>query len=142
MIRNAFVILISILAVAGCVPSPETDSAPNFIIIFDDQHNSKHMGWSGMGDGVRTPNIDRLAAESVTFTNAYASCPVCAPARHSVYTGHFPSRHGVVMNDMELTEGMPTLMELLAGGGYTTANVGKALRTIQRPQGLPVCLEP
>ncbi|MCP4314019.1 MAG: sulfatase-like hydrolase/transferase, partial [Bacteroidetes bacterium] len=101
------------------------EKQPNFIIIFDDQHNSKHMGWTGQGEGIKTPNIDRLASESVTFTNAYSSCPVCAPARHSVYTGLYPSRHGVVHNDRALPKGVPTMMEQLAKAGYTTANVGK-----------------
>lgn len=98
---------------------------PNFIIIFDDQHNSKHMGWTGLGDGVKTPNMDRLAAESITFTNAYTNNPVCAPARHTVYTGHYSSRHGVILNDRPLADDVPTMMELLAEAGYTTANVGK-----------------
>jgi len=97
----------------------------NFIIIFDDQHNSKHMGWTGLGEGVQTPNIDRLAAQSVRFTNAYSSCPVCAPARHSVYTGRYASRHGVISNDRALADSIPTLMEILAEEGYTTANIGK-----------------
>jgi len=111
-----------------CFSSCQSDvkeQALNYIIIFDDQHNSKHMGWTGMGEGIKTPNIDRLAKQSVTFTNAYSSCPVCAPARHSVYTGLYPSRHGVIHNDRALPEGIPTLMEVLAEAGYTTANVGK-----------------
>ncbi len=116
--------------VAACIFSSGCTTAVkerplNYIIIFDDQHNSKHMGWTGQGEGIKTPNIDRLAAESVTFTNAYSSCPVCAPARHSVYTGLYPSRHGVVHNDRALPEGVPTMMEQLAEAGYTTANVGK-----------------
>ncbi|MFY0651789.1 MAG: sulfatase-like hydrolase/transferase [Cyclobacteriaceae bacterium] len=114
--------LLTILLLSCRDKAPER---PNFIIIFDDQHNSKHMGWTGLGEGIKTPNMDRLAAQSITFTNAYTSCPVCAPARHSVYTGHYASRHGVIMNDRPLSEEIPTLMELLAESGYTTANVGK-----------------
>lgn len=97
----------------------------NFIIIFDDQHNSKYMGWTGLGERIKTPNIDRLASESIAFTNAYSNYPVCAPARHSVYTGQYASRHGVINNDMELADSIPTMMEILADAGYTTANVGK-----------------
>ena len=108
----------------GCV-GEEVEKQPNFIIIFDDQHNSKHMGWTGQGEGIKTPNIDRLASQSVAFTNAYSSCPVCAPARHTVYTGHYPSRHGVILNDRALPKGNTTMMSLLAEAGYTTANVGK-----------------
>ena len=113
-----------VIALNGCTKTRE-EKQPNFIIIFDDQHNSKYMGWTGEGEGISTPNLDKLASESVAFTNAYTNCPVCAPARHSVYTGHYPSRHGVILNDMKLREGVPTLMEILADAGYTTANVGK-----------------
>ena len=117
-------ILFLLLSIAGC-SAPEDDTKLNFIIIFDDQHNSKHMGWTGQGEGIRTPHIDQLASESVAFTNAYSSCPVCAPARHSVYTGLYPSQHGVIHNDLPLEEEIPTLMDLLAENGYTTANIGK-----------------
>jgi len=116
--------IIMLFTLQGCTKEKK-DQRPNFIIIFDDQHNSKHMGWTGEGEGIRTPSLDKLARESVAFTNAYANCPVCAPCRHSVYTGHYPSRHGVILNDMQLREDMPTLMEILADAGYTTANIGK-----------------
>ncbi len=121
-IWKLFVMFLFVLLMQSCHKDVKR---PNFIIIFDDQHNSKFMGWTGQGEGIKTPNLDRLASQSVAFTNAYSNCPVCAPARHSVYTGHYPSRHGVIHNDRELKEGVPTLMELLAETGYTTANIGK-----------------
>ncbi len=117
-------ILALILILASCSESIK-EKQPNFIIIIDDQHNSKYMGWTGEGEGIRTPGLDRLASQSVTFTNAYANCPVCAPSRHSMYTGLYPSEHGVILNDMKLRDDLPTLMTLLAEAGYTTANIGK-----------------
>lgn len=116
-------LFLAVLLLQSC--NEKEFNRPNFIIIFDDQHNSKYMGWTGFGEGIKTPNIDRLASQSITFTNAYSSCPVCAPARHSVYTGHYASRHGVILNDMQLSDSIPTLMELLADAGYITANIGK-----------------
>jgi len=118
------ILLAALLGCSGCKEKAE-EQQPNFIIIFDDQHNSKYMGWTGEGEGIRTPHMDELASRSVAFTNAYSTCPVCAPSRHSVYTGHYPSRHGVILNDMHLSEQMPTMMEILADEGYTTANIGK-----------------
>ena len=54
------------------------------------------MGWRDLGcygsTFYETPNIDRLAAQSVRFTNAYAACPVCSPTRASILTGTYPAR--------------------------------------------------
>jgi arylsulfatase len=119
-----FAVLFSLSFFAAC-NRQEVPKRPNLVIIIDDQHNTRYMGWTGDGEGIRTPNLNRLAAQSVAFTNAYASCPVCAPARHSMYTGTYPSRHGVILNDMRLRENVPTMMSLLADAGYTTANIGK-----------------
>ncbi|MHC4736588.1 MAG: sulfatase-like hydrolase/transferase, partial [Planctomycetota bacterium] len=64
---------------------------PNFLFILADD-----LGWSQLGCyGSRfyeTPNIDRLAAEGMRFTDAYAACPVCSPTRASIMTGKYPAR--------------------------------------------------
>lgn len=119
----------------------EETAGMNVIVIINDQHNSKHMGWHRFNDGVKTPNLDRLAAQSVTFTNAYSSNPVCAPARHSMYTGLYASEHGVVFNDLPLRPGVETMMSLLARSGYTTANIGKMhFSPYNRRHGFQYCL--
>src|SRR5262252_7996343 len=67
---------------------------PNFLFILVDD-----MGWRDLGcfgsTFYETPNIDRLAAQSVRFTNAYAACPVCSPTRASILTGRYPARLGL-----------------------------------------------
>jgi arylsulfatase A-like enzyme len=64
---------------------------PNFLFILIDD-----MGWRDLGcygsTFYDTPNIDRLAAQSVRFTNAYAACPVCSPTRASILTRKYPAR--------------------------------------------------
>jgi choline-sulfatase len=97
---------------------------PNILLIIDDQHNPRAMGWTGQSQAI-TPNLDRLAWQSVCFTNAYCANPVCAPTRHSIYTGLYSSEHGVIHNDLPMREGLPTLMAHLNRAGYTTANIGK-----------------
>lgn len=113
-------------AVAGCKGGiePERRKPPNFLFIIDDQHSPRAMGWTGQWD-ILTPNLDQLARESVCFTNAYTACPLCAPNRHSLISGRYPSDHGVTMNDHFMREGIPTLARHLNAAGYTTASIGK-----------------
>jgi len=97
---------------------------PNILLIIDDQHNPRVLGHTGECE-VQTPRLDRLAAQSVVFCNAYCNNPVCAPTRHTLYTGLYASDHGVYFNDLPMREDVTTLMAALNDAGYTTANVGK-----------------
>ncbi|UCC22077.1 MAG: sulfatase-like hydrolase/transferase, partial [Planctomycetota bacterium] len=79
--------------VPGCLlatPQPQKKK-PNFVFILIDD-----MGWTDAGcygsTFYETPNIDKLAAEGMRFTNAYAACPVCSPTRASILTGKYPAR--------------------------------------------------
>ncbi len=65
----------------------------NLLIIMVDEMSAKTIGCYGHPI-VRTPNIDRLAARGVRFTNAYATSPICVPARASFATGQYPHRTG------------------------------------------------
>ena len=71
-----------------------TDKKPNFVFILVDD-----LGWIDTGcygsKFYETPNIDRLAAEGMRFTDAYAACAVCSPTRAAVMTGRYPARLGV-----------------------------------------------
>lgn len=58
---------------------------------------------------VRTPNLNRLAAKSIRFENAFTQSPACSPARHSLATGKYPFEHGVVTNNDNPHEGMYTV---------------------------------
>ena len=67
---------------------------PNIVFVLIDD-----MGWKDLSccgsEFYETPNIDRLAASGMRFTDAYASCPVCSPTRASVLTGKYPASVGV-----------------------------------------------
>ncbi|MEK7754178.1 MAG: sulfatase-like hydrolase/transferase, partial [Acidobacteriota bacterium] len=67
---------------------------PNILFIMVDE-----MRWDAMGcekhPVVRTPNLDRLAAEGVRFNRCYTASPVCSPARASAFTGRYAHVHGV-----------------------------------------------
>ncbi len=114
----------------------------NFIFILVDD-----LGWSDLGcygaDLHETPHIDRLAEQSMKFTQAYAASPICTPTRASIMTGKHPARlHMTVwrenslnpprnrkmlppdtVSDLPLEE--VTIAEVLKSAGYYTAHVGK-----------------
>src|ERR1700738_2116958 len=75
----------------AAVASAQIRRPLNFVFILIDD-----MGWADLGcyggKSYDTPNIDRLATQSVRFTNAYAACPVCSPTRASIMTGKYPAR--------------------------------------------------
>ena len=70
---------------------------PNFVLILVDDLGWRDVGCYGPASGgfYETPNIDRLAADGIRFTDGYAACAVCSPTRAAVMTGRYPARLGV-----------------------------------------------
>jgi len=103
---------------------------PNILLIVTDQHRLSALGCYGPTQ-CRTPNIDRIAREGVRFETAYTTAPVCSPARASIITGQYPSRHGVTMNcgGMGPVWNIPDhprmLSRRLIGQGYRCGYTGK-----------------
>lgn len=89
-----------------------------------DQHSPHVVGCYG-NEIVRTPNIDRLAAEGRRFTQAYCPAPLCVPSRMSFMTGRLPYRNRVWANTHILSSGIPTWAHALGAAGYETALMGK-----------------
>ena len=96
----------------------------NILIIMSDQHARGVTGCYG-NDIVRTPNIDRLAAEGMRFTNAYTPAPLCVPCRGSFMTSRTPSRNRVWENLHILAHNIPTWPHHLAAAGYETSLIGR-----------------
>jgi len=107
--------------------------SPNILYIFTDQQTADAMSCADNAD-VHTPNMDRLAARGVRFTDAYCSFPLCIPSRMSMLTGLYPHETGV--GAMTFDTGQPgyrgflqrdcvTVAEALRPAGYRTAMVGK-----------------
>ncbi|MBN1673488.1 MAG: sulfatase [Kiritimatiellae bacterium] len=131
---------------------PASPAKPNIVLI-----NIDDLGWTDLGCfGSRyyeTPNIDRLAAAGMKFTDAYAACAVCSPTRAAIMTGHYPARLGVtdwIRGKKDTTGRHPTeyvgashnrllcppnhfwldldeatIAELLKTVGYATCHIGK-----------------
>src|SRR5690242_20217548 len=97
---------------------------PNVLFIIADQWREEAFGFAGNRD-VKTPNFDRLARESVWFTNAVSTIPVCSPTRATILTGQRALTHGVFMNDVPLSREINTFPQQFADAGYDTAFIGK-----------------
>jgi arylsulfatase A-like enzyme len=102
----------------------QKSSRPNILFILPDQWRGQTLGCAGDAE-VRTPNIDRLAAEGVLLPNTFANTPVCCPARANLLTGKYAHRNGMTANDLRLRESEVTLAELLGATGYRTGFIGK-----------------
>jgi arylsulfatase A-like enzyme len=99
---------------------------PNIVFIFADQWRAQATGYSGDPNlKGKTPNLDRLAGESVNVSNAVSTCPVCTPYRASMLTGQYPLTHGLFLNDKPLRNEAVTIAEVCKEAGYDTAYVGK-----------------
>ncbi|MBI2826620.1 MAG: sulfatase-like hydrolase/transferase [Planctomycetia bacterium] len=97
---------------------------PNVLWICADDHAAYVYGAYGSTQ-VRTPRLDRLAAEGVRFTRAYCNAPVCTASRQSFLTGRYPHSVGVTRLSTPLPESEVTLAEMLEGARYQTAAIGK-----------------
>ena len=106
------------------------DRKPNIIFLLADDMGYGDLGVQGDAEA-RTPNIDRIAAGGVRFTNFYANHPVCAPSRAAMITGNYQHRLGFEFNpagagpNYGLAAGVETLPDRLKKQGYQTAMFGK-----------------
>ena len=104
----------------------ESSTRPNILLIITDDQGYGDLGVHG-NPKLRTPNLDRLASESVVFQSFYVS-PVCSPTRSSLLTGRYNYRTGVVDTYLGRSLMHPdevTLAEMLATAGYRTGIFGK-----------------
>jgi len=123
--------LLSLLGMIGC--TPEEPTRPNILFVFTDDHAAHAV--SAYGSVINeTPNIDRLAAEGMLFSNAFVTNSICAPSRATVLTGQFGHLNGVPTNRDTLYSAAVTFPGLLRDVGYETALIGKWHLKIQ-PQG-------
>jgi arylsulfatase A-like enzyme len=97
------------------------DQKPNIIFIITDQQRFDTIQALGF-PYMDTPNLDRLAAEGVAFTNCHVTAPSCAPSRASLFTGYYPHTTGIIRNADSWEH---SWVELLSASGYYCVNIGK-----------------
>ena len=121
--------------VAFAAPAAEETARPNVVLIMTDNHGAWTLGCYGNPD-IKTPHIDKLAAEGVLFSRCYANNAVCSPTRASFLTGLMPCQHGVHRylgaggaqigpGAYNTLEEFDTLPSLLADRGYVCGLSGK-----------------
>ena len=98
-----------------------SDARPNIIFIITDQQRYDTIAALGYPH-MDTPNLDRLVNEGVAFTQCHITAASCAPARASLFTGHYPHTTGILKNADEWTH---SWVENLSDSGYTSINIGK-----------------
>lgn len=147
--RRVFVAaLLVISSQFGMAPAGDRSLAkPNVLLIVSDDQGYADLGCYG-GSEIKTPSLDRLAAEGVRLTDFYVAWPACTPSRAALLTGRYPQRNGLydmIRNDLvnyghrfteaeyalspEMTLGLDrretTVAELLRQAGYATGMIGK-----------------
>ncbi len=96
----------------------------DILLYISDQHAWQQQGYAG-DRVVRTPNLDRIAAEGTVMQNACTAYPVCVPARMSLLSGQLASRCGVMSNMMALDSNRVTFAHCLDAAGYETVLCGR-----------------
>lgn len=119
-------------------PAGAADRPPNVVLIISDDHGWTDYGFMGNGR-LRTPQLDKLAAESLVFTRGYVPASLCRPSLASIMTGLYPHQHRITGNDppgnakdaanrarmVDIYQKSKTIAGLLATKGYTSHQSGK-----------------
>ena len=104
------------------------DSRPNMVFVITDDQRWDYVGYAGH-PVLKTPHIDRIGREGVTFDNFFVTTPLCSPSRASFLTGLYPHKHRVINNDKlgldVISHTLMTFPRQLREAGYETAFIGK-----------------
>ena len=101
---------------------------PNILFLLSDEHSFRffsHLKREDGGEPVATPNLDRVAAQATTFSNAYCQMPLCSPSRLCLLSGREVRGAGAWDNESILGPDLITLPAVMRGAGYATCLVGK-----------------
>ena len=115
---------LGLAAAPTAAPRTGPSARPNVVLIMTDQQSNSALGANG-NPYLKTPAMDSLVAEGVSFQQSYCTYPVCSPARGSIMTGRMPHETGVRKNNQAIVEGMVTMGEHFRANGYETHYAGK-----------------
>jgi hypothetical protein len=129
IVRIALVAVFLVLRTLALATAADSAHKPNIVLIYADDVGYGDLGCYG-ASRIRTPNLDRLAARGLRFTDGHAASATCTPSRYALMTGEYPWRRkgtGVLPGDAALIiePARPTLPAVLRKAGYATGCVGK-----------------
>lgn len=101
--RKFFSLVLLVAALTGCLGTAQAAERPNVLLIISDDHAWADYSFMGHPH-IQTPNLDRLAAQSLVFERGYSPVPLCRPSLVSIVTGLYPHQHGVTGNDPNLPD--------------------------------------
>lgn len=116
-------LLLSLTLLANCSLLTAA-TRPNILHIMSDDHSYPHLGCYGDAD-IKTPNLDKFAAQGMRFDRMYVTCPQCVPSRASVMTGRSPVDIDMSRFSAPLPRNIVTYHELLRKAGYYTGVAGR-----------------
>ncbi len=108
---------------SGGPQDPELTPRPNLLLVIAD--DCTVWDTSVYGGQARTPNLEKLAEEGMTFTRCFQAAPMCSPTRHALYTGLYPVRSGAYPNHTYVRDGVESVAKWLVDGGYRAHLSGK-----------------
>jgi len=120
---NTVVLVLMVIIYGFLTQCKSKNNYPNILLIMTDQQPVSCVGV--YNDAVKTPNLEQLANQGVTFDRFYISGFACSPSRACILTGRYPHNHGVVKNDVLLDPTIPTLGTIFRDAGYKTGYFGK-----------------
>jgi arylsulfatase A-like enzyme len=117
---------ICLVALAAACAGPQSGfpENPNILFIMTDDHAAQAIGAYGSRVNA-TPNIDRIAAEGMTFANCFCTNSICAPSRAVILSGRYSHLNGVRDNAIQFDGAQVTFPKLLQQAGYQTVMIGK-----------------
>lgn len=126
---NRFTLELPFLAVLSAltVHAQKLPDKPNILLIITDQQSAESTSFNLGHRYLNTPNMDYLAENGVTFTNAYCANPLCVPSRSSMFTGRYPHELNIQTNENKRIDPVmfPVLGTIFSNNGYETGYVGK-----------------
>ncbi|MBN8456615.1 MAG: sulfatase [Verrucomicrobia bacterium] len=139
IVRRTVVSLLIAMAIVS--PAGAAERRPNFLFIYSDDHRwdamgvvQREQGERGRFPWIKSPGMDRLAAEGVRFRNAFVTLSLCAPSRAAFLTGRYNHTNGITNNGTPFPADSVTHATLLRAAGYKTAYIGKWHMGNQRGQ--------
>jgi uncharacterized sulfatase len=98
---------------------------PNIIFYLSDDQDQLDYGCYG-NPKVKTPNVDQLALEGMSFTNFYTAQAICSPARSQIFTGMYPFKNGCMANHIGVKRNIKSITQYLKAAGYEIVLAGKS----------------